>query len=95
MANIQDCNCLEDKDMITDILNNQKNLIKRYTVALTEISCEKLRGLVDTKLSECAEDQFDAFLYMNERDLYPTEPAPSQKVKQAKQKFTQAKEQMK
>ena len=38
-------------------------------------------------MNECACDQLDAFLYMNERGMYKTEPAPIQKVKEARQKF--------
>ena len=81
-------NCkLNDYDIISDVLGSHKSLIKLYGTALCEISNEDLRNLVNSKMTECAEDQLDAFLYMNERGMYKTEPAPIQKVKEARQKF--------
>lgn len=83
----QDVCKLSDKEIISDVLGSHKALIKLYGTALCETSCPKLRSLIDTQLSECAEDQFDAFLYMNERGLYPTDTAPMPKINQAKKKF--------
>ncbi len=81
-------NCkLSDKEIISDVLGSHKALIKLYGTALCETSCPKLRSLIDNQLSECAEDQYDAFLYMNERGLYPTDTAPMPKINQAKKKF--------
>lgn len=78
---------LNDYDIISDVLGSHKSLIKLYGTALCEISCEDLRNIVSSKMNECAEDQLDAFLYMNERGMYKTEPAPIQKVKEARQKY--------
>lgn len=83
----RDCK-LSDYDIISDILGSHKSLIKLYGTALCEIGSEDLRDIVSCQMAECAEDQFDAFNYMNARGMYPTEPAPVQKVKQARQKFS-------
>ncbi|MCH5164306.1 MAG: spore coat protein [Clostridiales bacterium] len=93
----RNCNCstefaqdeckLSDKEIISDVLGSHKALIKLYGTALCETSCPKLRNLIDNQLSECAEDQFDAFLYMHERGLYPTDAAPMPKINQAKKKY--------
>lgn len=91
----QDMTKLDDKAIISDVLSSHKSLVKLYGTALCEVSCEKLRSLVGSQLTECAKDQFDAFLYMNERNMYPTDPAPSAKVQKAKDKFCQQKNQMK
>lgn len=91
----QDMTKLDDVAIISDVLSSQKGLIKMYSTALCEVSCENLRTVVTKGMTECATDQFDAFLYMNERNQYPTEPAPSQKVMQAKQKFAQKSTKMK
>lgn len=91
----QDMTKLDDKAIISDVLSSHKSLVKLYGTALCEVSCEKLRSLVGSQLTECAKDQFDAFLYMNQRNMYPTDPAPSAKVQKARDKFTQAKTQMK
>lgn len=78
---------LTDYDIISDVLGSHKALIKLYGTALCEIGCDNLRNIVTSKMTECAEDQLDAFLYMNERGMYKTEPAPLQKVKEARQKY--------
>jgi spore coat protein CotF len=91
----QEMTALDDVAIISDILANQKALVTRYTVALTESSCDKMRKLLTSHLTECGCDQFDSFRYMNERNQYPTEAAPAQKVAQAKQKYAQKKERMK
>lgn len=83
----QDVCKLSDKEIISDVLGSHKALIKLYGTALCETSCPKLRSLIDNQLSECAEDQFDAFLYMHERGLYPTDAAPMPKINQAKKKY--------
>ena len=91
----QDMTKLDDKAIISDVLSSHKSLVKLYGTALCEVSEEKLRTLVGSQLSECAKDQFDAFLYMNQRNLYPTDPAPAAKVQKARDKFTKCKSDMK
>jgi len=86
---------LDDTSMITDILVTQKTLVKRYGNALCEGSCQRFRGIVNNHLGEIAEDQFDSFTYMQQNDLYPTEPAPAPKVSEAKQKFKNTEQKMK
>ena len=54
----QDVCKLSDKEIISDVLGSHKSLVKLYGTALCETSCPKLRTLIDTQLSECAEDQF-------------------------------------
>ena len=82
----QECCKLSDYDIVSDVLSSHKGLIKLYGTALCEVAEENLRGIIENKMSECAEDQYDAFLYMNSRGMYKTEPAPLQKVKEARQK---------
>ena len=83
----EDQTSLDDEAMISDMLKSQKALVGLYGTALIESSCDKMRKLVNQKMTECAQDQFEAFTYMNENNLYPTEPAPSQKVVEAKTKY--------
>lgn len=89
-------NCaLNDYDIASDVLGSVKSLIKLYGTALCEIDCETLRNIVNEKMTEVAEDQLDVFLYMNERGMYKTEPAPIQKVKEARQKYCGCKSNLK
>ncbi|MDD7157651.1 MAG: spore coat protein [Firmicutes bacterium] len=83
-----DHNCrLSDYDIISDVLGGHKNLVKLYGTAMLEIDNEQLRKIINTQMSECACDQYDAFKYMNDRGMYKTEPAPVQKIKAARTKF--------
>jgi len=78
---------LDDAAIVSDVLATQKSLVKMYGTALCEGSNEKFRHLCNTHLTELAEDQYDSFLYMNERNLYPTDPAPAPKLSEAKQRY--------
>ena len=86
---------LDDCSMITDMLVTQKNLVKRYGNALCEGSSQKFRSIVNSHLTEIADDQFDSFIYMQQNDLYPTEPAPMPKITEAKQKFKETEQKLK
>ncbi|MCL2675869.1 MAG: spore coat protein [Firmicutes bacterium] len=80
---------LKDFDIASDVLGGQKALLKLYGTALCETDCPALRNIINNQLSEVAVDQFDTFMYMNQRGMYPTEQAPANKVKQAVTKYNQ------
>lgn len=80
---------LKDYDIASDIVAGKKSLLKMYGSALCEIDCPNLRNLLTSQLAEVGNDQFDIFLYMNERGMYPTEQAESPKVQQAIDQYTQ------
>ena len=81
-------NCkLNDYDIISDVLGGHKNLVKLYGTALCETDSESLRRIINTQMTECASDQYDAFRYMNDRGMYKVETAPAQKVKSVRAKF--------
>lgn len=82
------CECtLDDYDIASDVLSSHKSLISKYGTALCEIDCAELRDLVSSTMNETADDQLEVFEYMNDHGMYKTEPAPLQKVKEARQKF--------
>ena len=78
---------LSDFDIISDVLGSHKNLVKLYGTALCETDSEQLRKIINCQMTECSQDQFDAFKYMNDRNMYKVEPAPAQKIKTARSKF--------
>jgi len=84
-----DAVALEDTDIATDVLTTQKGLCKMYGTAITEVSCPNLRNLLHEQFSECADDQFHTFQYMNENGMYPTEDATEEKMNEAKQTFAE------
>ncbi|MCL2847818.1 MAG: spore coat protein [Firmicutes bacterium] len=85
---------LDDPSMIQDVLTTQKTLIKGYGIAICEGSNQKFRDMLNKHLAELAEDQFDSFKYMQDRNLYPVEPAPEKKLTQAKERFKSKEETM-
>ena len=85
---------LDDPSMIQDVLTTQKTLIKGYGIAICEGSNQKFRSILGKHLTELAEDQFESFMYMQDRNLYPTEQAPAPKLTQAKERFKSKEETM-
>lgn len=82
------CRCaLDDYEIISDVLGSEKQLVKLYSTALCESAEEPLRDIFKENLIEAAADQYSTFEYMQKRGMYPTEPAPEDKVTQAKQQF--------
>ncbi|MCL2555715.1 MAG: spore coat protein [Firmicutes bacterium] len=85
----QDMVSLDDESIATDVLTTQKGLCKMYGTAITEVSCPNLRNLLHNQFSECADDQFHTFQYMNENGMYETEDAGTEKMDEAKQTFAE------
>lgn len=88
-----DCE-LSDYDIISDVLGCHKQLVTKYTTALCECSDENLRNLIKSQMSECSDDQFEAFNYMNDRGMYECDCAPVSDIKQAREKFCQCAQEM-
>lgn len=81
-------NCtLTDCDIISDVLGCHKTLVKLYADAIIESADDKLRGLLCALMNECADDQFDAFKYMNANGLYETACADCSQIACTCEKF--------
>lgn len=78
---------LDDYEIASDILGDEKELVKLYSTALCESSEERLRNVIKNNLVEVAEDQYAVFEYMYSRGMYPTKQATSDKILKAKQTF--------
>ena len=78
---------LTEKDMLSDILVLEKDLVKTYASYINEVSCEKLRGVLMKNLKDNSGDQFQVFYSMTSRNYYPVKEAMEQDVMQAKTKF--------
>ena len=78
---------MTEKDMLTDILVLEKDMVKTYASYLIETSCENLRTVLSKNLKDSAGDQFQVFYSMTSRDMYPVKEAPAPEVAQAKKKF--------
>ncbi len=83
-----------DEEIITDILTTEKALIGFYAATACETSCQNLRQVLVDNLSCTVTDQYQVFDQMRQRNWYPVKNAPAQEVQDAKQKFTQMKNQI-
>ena len=77
---------MSEKELLTDLLNEEKNLLKEYATSMTESSCANLRQILQTHLMECGQDQFHVFQQMQQRNMYQIPKASKQEVQQAQQK---------
>lgn len=87
-------NVLGEKEILCDILNTEKDLVKVYSFALTESSCANMRKVMLQNLDRTAEDQFSVFNMMINKGYYQTKDAQEQDMQQAKQKFQQLQSQL-
>ncbi len=86
-------NQMTEQEMLTDILSQEKQLVKDYAGDLTESSCQNLRQLLISNMTECSQDQYCVFDEMRTRNMYATKQAPENEVQTAKQNMDQLKQQ--
>ena len=84
----------DEKEMLNDILNQEKQIASTYTTAITEASCENLRKVLTQNMQDVCEDQYQVFDRMRTLGFYQPKQANSTDVEQAKQKYTQVKQQL-
>lgn len=84
----------QDKEMLTDILDEEKSIIKLYSTGVTESSCQNMRNLFLKNIDQLNDDQYQVFDHMRTLGFYQTSPAQDTKVQQAKQKFSQMQQQL-
>jgi len=82
---------LSEQDLLNDLLNQEKSMVKNYATYITEASCPNLRQVLTTQLNETASSQYQIFDQMRQRGYYATKDAPDSDVNQAKQKMSQIK----
>lgn len=87
-------NVLGEKEILNDILNTEKEIIKTYSTAVTESSCANMRQLLLRNITQIVDDQFNVFNVMVNKGYYQKKDAQDQDVQQAKQKFQQMQSQL-
>jgi len=84
---------MTEQEMLTDILSQEKQMVKDYAGNVIESSCQNLRQLLISNMTECSQDQYCVFDQMRTRNMYPTKDAPSNEVQTTKQTMDQLKQQ--
>lgn len=81
---------MTEKEMMTDILNSQKQMTGMYNTFANECSAPAVRDEFMNLLNEEHQIQADVFSEMQKRGWYPVENVEQQKIEQAKQKYKNA-----
>lgn len=84
---------MTEKEMLTDLLNEEKYLVKQYAGDMTESASARLRQVLLANMTECATDQYSIFDQMRTRNMYKTKPSQPQEIQTAKQDMQQLKNQ--
>ena len=87
------CSQMTEQEILTDILSQEKQLVKDYAGDVTESSCQNLRQLLLSNMTECSQDQYFVFDQMRTRNMYTTKQAPQTDVQTTKQSMDQLKQQ--
>ena len=82
-------NIMGEKEILNDLLNQEKQIIGVYSTAVTESSCPNMRQVLLRNITQSSEDQLSVFQAMVTKGYYQTKDAQDQEVQQAKQKFQQ------
>ena len=84
---------MNQQELLTDLLTQEKDLVKDYASGIIESSCANLRQLLMSNLAECSTDQLAAFDDMHPRQRYDTNTAPESDGQTARSKMQQLKQQ--
>ena len=74
--------------MMNDVLTSQKFITSGYNASANEAAEPSVKTAFMSILDEEHSIQHEIFLEMQKRGWYATEQAPSQKIQEAKQKFS-------
>ena len=94
MSNDTNGSCFTDQDRMEDLLAQEKYLADGYSTFIPEASCPELRQVLSENLNGCFNDQYAVFDKMSQLGWYATKNAPQTEIDEAKQKFSQLKQQL-
>lgn len=83
-------NVLNEKDVLTDILTGEKDLVKLYGSGITEAVAKEVKKTFKTNMFETAEDQQTIFNAMQKEGYYQPKPADKAVIDEKKESFCQS-----
>ncbi len=86
---------MSEKELLTDLLNQQKQMAGNYAVSITESSSPQMRQMLTKQHDMICQDQYQVFSQMSQRGYYVTKSAPAQDVKTAKSNLSKLQSAMK
>ena len=85
---------MSEQDIMNDLLAMEKQIISAYNTGITEASCQNLRQTLTDALVGTQQMQFSIFDTMKKQGWYQTKDAPDQDVNNAKNKYSNIKNQL-
>ncbi|MGI6160564.1 MAG: spore coat protein [Christensenellales bacterium] len=85
---------MTEQELLTDLLNQEKQLMGTYSHFIMESSCPNMRQMLQDQFNQTCQDQFSIFKNMQQRGYYKTKDASDADVTQAKQDAQQLQTQM-
>jgi spore coat protein F len=80
---------LQEKDLMHDLLANEKQVISSYSVGITETSCPNLRNTLVNNFKAAQDVQYKIFNAMENKGWYTMKDAPANEVQQLKDQSNQ------
>ena len=77
----------QDQDNIMILLELEKNMVKNYSVAITEASSDNLKNEITKLFEESRQAQSQIYNYALSKGWYQIEQAPQDKISQEQQKL--------
>ncbi|MGI5878526.1 MAG: spore coat protein [Christensenellales bacterium] len=79
---------MSEKELMYDLLNQEKEIAKLYATAITESSCPNMRQVLNQNMQQTCADQYSLFDQMRNKGYYQSKDAQASEVQQAKQKYS-------
>jgi spore coat protein F len=83
-----------EMELMSDLIASEKQVCSAYNVGITESSCSNLRQELTKCLNDTQQIQEQIFNAMRQRGWYQIKQAPSQEVENAKNKYSQMKNEL-
>ena len=87
-------NCLTEEDILNDILLSEKNMSNSYSVAINEMSSDKLYKKIMNFFDDTKEIAREIFEFMYNNGLYELSSETEQKIEDACTKYQEKKEEL-
>lgn len=81
---------MSDKDIMYDLIGQEKQIISSYATAITETSLQPVRSVLERNFKSACQDQFNTFSMMEQRSFYQLKDAAAKDISTAQNKFTTA-----
>lgn len=75
---------MTEKDLLTDLLNQEKQMISSYAQYIQEASCPSLRKVLMGQMNQTCQDEYQVFDQLRQKGYYVPKDAADKDVQLAK-----------